>query len=83
MNTLSMSFYDDSTIKKKKQIILDSCPIEDTHKIKTPKPRPTSRTNSKRSNKKVKAEIRIELSLEKEKDEIDFTTTEASKLNTN
>ena len=82
MNALSMSFYDDSTLKKKKQVILDSCPAENNLQFSQKKDKNTSRTINKRSARKTKVEQKYELPLGKEKDEIDFTTTEASKLNT-
>ena len=77
-----MSFYDDSTLKKRKQIILDSCPADPNIHIEPKKEKNSSKITNKRSVKKVKVEPKYELPLGKERDEIDFTTTEASKVNT-
>lgn len=52
-----MSFYGDSTLKKRKQIILDSCPIEDTLNHGPSKTHKSSSKNiTKRSVKKIKPE---------------------------
>ena len=57
MDALSMSFYGDSTLKKRKQIILDSCLIEDTLNHGPSKTHKSSSKNiTKRSVKKIKPE---------------------------
>ena len=65
MSTLSMSFYDDSTLKKRKQIILDSCPAETNIYFEPKKEKNNSKMVNKRSVKKVKAEPKYELPLGK------------------
>ena len=80
VNALSMSFYDDSTLNKKKQIILDCGPGDPTGHPLISKNKNSSRNVNKRSVKKIKPSPKYDTPLGKEKDEVDFTTTEASKM---
>jgi hypothetical protein len=54
-----MSFYDDSTVRKNKQIILDSCPMENTPN--TPLPLPISKSSNKNISKLSAEKIRHNL----------------------
>lgn len=59
MDALSMSFYGDSTLKKRKQIILDACPLEDTLSQGTKNGHRSSKNITKRSLKKIQPEIKF------------------------
>jgi hypothetical protein len=73
MTALSLSFYDDSTLRKKKQVILDTSPLEPSRpRFKRP---PSHPSKPKQSSRKLKPELGCEFPLGKERDEIDFSTT--------
>lgn len=68
MDALSMSFYGDSTLKKRKQIILDECPLEDTlSPLHSKVHKSNSKNVTKRSSKKIKPEPKFSLPLGKER----------------
>ena len=81
LNKLSLSFYDDTTLRKDKQFILDS-PVEYGYNLGLNR---TLQANTKKHTlspgRKGKGSTIDALPLGKEQDEIDFTTTEASKIN--
>lgn len=78
LSQLSMSFYDESTARRQKQVILDSCPFELDGRL-TLSQMLTEKEKPVKSTSKLKKK-QPDLLFESEKDETDFRTTQDSKM---
>lgn len=70
-----MSFYDDSTIRKSKQIILDCCSPSDTLNLIVTNSRSASKNIARHSVKKLKIEVNKDQPVVKDVDEIGYAAT--------
>lgn len=80
VSKLSLSFYDESTLRKSKQIILDDCLLDNGQRFTVSQTLGGSKQKLKSASKKKKREAREEWQPFKDREEVDFTTT-ASKIN--
>jgi hypothetical protein len=80
VSKLSLSFYDESTLRKSKQIILDDCLLDNEQRFTVSQTLASSKQKLKSASKKKKKEVREEWQPFKDREEVDFTTT-ASKIN--